>query len=69
MMRGSAAGPSSLHKITDISRKNPDLRTQSSHVNHVADFSASSIKKEQGREHGMVKNNLLFIMSSLVCLL
>ncbi|OIV92631.1 hypothetical protein TanjilG_17982 [Lupinus angustifolius] len=46
MMHGSATGQSSMHKLEDMSRKNPDLRTQSE--NHVTDFSASSIKRDQG---------------------
>ncbi|KAF1875305.1 hypothetical protein Lal_00007921 [Lupinus albus] len=46
MMHGSGTGQSSMHKLADMSRKNPDLRTQSE--NHVTDFSASSIKRDQG---------------------
>ncbi|CAL0314534.1 unnamed protein product [Lupinus luteus] len=46
MMHGSGTEQSSVHKVADMSRKNTDLRTQSE--NHVTDFSASSIKRDQG---------------------
>ncbi|KAE9606517.1 putative protein-serine/threonine kinase CMGC-CDK-CRK7-CDK9 family [Lupinus albus] len=46
MMHGTTTGASSTNKISDMSMKTSDLRTQSE--NHVTDFSASSIKKDQG---------------------
>ncbi|KAJ1391268.1 Serine/threonine-protein kinase, active site [Sesbania bispinosa] len=54
MMHGGTAGPYSLNKRPETSKKNPELRKQSSLLNQeAADFSNSSTKKEPSRELGM----------------
>lgn len=69
LMHNNMVVSSSLSKRQETSKKNPELQTQRSHMNHAAaDLSISSVKKEPGNGHelGMVRNNLQFIMSFIV---